>query len=85
MTNTLKHAGNAETTVHIRYDDSAVEIEVVDRGHASGSAAQHRSGGVGLVGMRERVALIGGRLQAGPEPGAGFAVRAYLPLRGEAM
>jgi signal transduction histidine kinase len=82
LTNTLKHAGRAETRVVVRYSEQAVDLEIVDRG---GQAPPPRtaSPGVGLIGMRERVALIGGRLHVGPLPGAGFAVEAHLPLRGE--
>jgi signal transduction histidine kinase len=77
LTNTLRHAGPAEALVLLRYRPDALEVRVSDSGH--GSDAQP-SGGHGLVGMRERVALFGGELHAGPVPGGGFAVRAILPL-----
>ncbi|MFL5895015.1 MAG: sensor histidine kinase [Thermoleophilaceae bacterium] len=76
LTNTLKHAGPATAAVRLRYADDALEIEVVDDGR--GGRVNGR--GHGLIGMRERVTLYGGTLDAGPRPDGGFAVRARLPL-----
>jgi signal transduction histidine kinase len=81
LTNTLKHAGRAEAEVILRYDSTVLELEILDNGvgprtHVNGS-------GHGLVGMRERVALYGGTLEAGSRNGHGFAVRARLPLTAE--
>jgi signal transduction histidine kinase len=76
LTNTLRHAGRASATVSIAYRPDAVELEVLDDG--TGAPAGH-DGGNGLQGMRERVALFGGRFEAGPRPDGGFAVRALLP------
>jgi signal transduction histidine kinase len=76
LTNTLKHAGPATAAVRLRYADDAVEIEVVD----DGRGGRVNGNGHGLIGMRERVTLYGGTLDAGPRPGGGFAVRARLPL-----
>lgn len=79
LTNTLKHAGPARAGVRVDCSGDAVTIEVRDNGPgATGTASE--AGGLGLVGMRERVAVLGGELRAGPEPGGGFAVRATLPL-----
>ena len=78
LTNTLKHAGPAQAAVTLRYGDEALEIEVDDDGHAVPS--EMLRGGNGMLGMRERVSLLGGWLQIGPRPGAGFHVRAHLPL-----
>jgi signal transduction histidine kinase len=78
LTNTLKHAGRAEAEVIVRYDAAAVEVEILDNGvgpHTRANGAGH-----GLVGMRERVALYGGLLEAGSRNGHGFTVRARLPL-----
>jgi signal transduction histidine kinase len=76
LTNTLKHAGVASATVLMRYEQRALEIEVVDNGR--GGASNGR--GHGLIGMRERVALYGGELDAGPRPQGGFRVCARLPV-----
>jgi signal transduction histidine kinase len=76
LTNARRHAGPARARVTVRYGGGALGLEVADDGsRASGGAGD----GHGLVGMRERVALYGGELQAGPRPGGGFAVRARLP------
>jgi signal transduction histidine kinase len=77
LTNALKHAGDARATVAVRYRPGALELEIADDG---GAEAPAPSGGHGLVGMRERVALYGGRLQTGARPGGGYAVRALLPV-----
>ena len=78
LTNALKHAGEAHAAVRIRYGDDSLELEIVDDGTKDGSRAA--AGGHGLVGMRERVALYGGRFDASPNPGGGFVVRAKLPI-----
>jgi signal transduction histidine kinase len=78
LTNVLKHAGPAHAEVAVGCADGAVTIEVTDDG--PGVTAAAGSGGQGLTGMRERVAIFGGELRAGPRPGGGYAVRARLPL-----
>lgn len=84
LTNVIKHA--APTTCKIRVTTSVTElrIDVVDKGRAPHTQTTRRQapgdGGHGLVGMRERVLLYGGTLDAGPEPGGGFWVRACLPV-----
>jgi signal transduction histidine kinase len=79
LTNVLKHAGPARADVTISCGGSAVIIEVTDDGQGS-QAAPALTGGQGLTGMRERVALFGGDLRAGPRPGGGFTVSARLPI-----
>jgi signal transduction histidine kinase len=79
LTNALKHAGEARATVDIRYGSDSLELEIADDG--TGGSAPVSSGGHGLVGMRERVALCGGRLDAGRRPSGGFAVRVLLPIQ----
>jgi signal transduction histidine kinase len=80
LTNTLKHAGASRADVRLRYRPGAIELEIVDDG--SGDGPTNATGaGLGLIGMRERAALHGGQLEAGPLPGGGFAVRVTLPTR----
>lgn len=80
LTNVLKHARARKASVHIAYRPDAVEVSVRDDG--AGANGDLRSGH-GLIGMRERAALYGGELEAGPAPEGGFAVRARLPTEGE--
>ena len=80
LTNALKHAPGAPVQVLLRYTDSALEVCVSDDG-AAGPTGGLRSGGHGLVGVRERVALFDGRVTAGPrDDGPGWRVRAELPV-----
>ena len=79
LTNTLKHAGDAHASVRVNYGPESLELEIADDG--GGEPAPLATGGHGLVGMRERVALYGGRLDAGRRPSGGFAVRVLLPIR----
>jgi signal transduction histidine kinase len=79
LTNSIKHAGASRAEVVVRYGQGAVELLIRDdgRGISDGKA---ESGGHGLVGMRERVAVYGGELEAGPRPDGGYELRARLPL-----
>lgn len=81
LTNALKHAHATKADVVVRWGDGEVELVVTDDGRGGGSDGQSGGGGQGLVGMRERVALYGGELEAGPRPGGGYALRARLPVR----
>jgi signal transduction histidine kinase len=78
LTNVVKHAGRAPTSVTIAYGADALELTIVDSGDTA-PAEPAAPGGHGLIGMRERTALFGGTLTAGPRAGAGFEVRASLP------
>ncbi len=79
LTNVLRHAGTgAAATVRIRYQAGCLEIDVADDGTPTVFPAERP--GHGMVGMRERVAMIGGALEVGPRDGGGFAVRAVLPI-----
>ena len=78
LTNVVRHSGSTRAAVTISYGASSLELSVLDEGRGPSS---NGSGGHGLVGMRERVALFGGELAAGPGPhGRGYAVRAILPI-----
>jgi signal transduction histidine kinase len=77
LTNVRRHAGGAPATVRVAWEPRALALEVRDRG-PGGAVNGHT--GHGLVGMRERVKLHGGELQAGPAAGGGFAIKARLPL-----
>jgi signal transduction histidine kinase len=87
LTNVVKHAGGAAAAVRVAAGPDGVRIAVRNDGcpHAPGPvladpavAGQH-----GIVGMRERAAAFGGTLDAGPRPGGGFQVTAFLPVRGQ--
>jgi signal transduction histidine kinase len=77
LTNALKHAGPARAEVVVTYGARELLLQVSDDGRGHDPSA---NGGHGLLGMRERVALFGGVLEAGPQPQGGFALRARLPL-----
>ncbi len=77
LTNCLRHAGDTNVEVVVHVGATAVDIAVADDGR--GAAADPTDPGYGLIGMRERVALFGGTVQAGPRIGGGWSVRASLP------
>ena len=81
LTNVLKHAGPARAAVTVGYEPDAITLEVVDDGRGINGRATE--GGHGLLGMRERVAVYGGTLDAGPRVGGGFRVAARLPYGAE--
>ncbi|WP_245899172.1 sensor histidine kinase [Nonomuraea indica] len=78
LTNVARHAGPASASVRVGYGADSLLVQVDDDGRASPDAQPVP--GVGLLGMRERVAALGGRLEAAPRSGGGFTVRADLPL-----
>jgi signal transduction histidine kinase len=77
LTNARRHAPGAEVEVDVRYGEDSVRVRVRDNG--PGPSGPQR-GGHGLVGMHERVAMVGGRLKVGPGEAGGFAVEAELPI-----
>ncbi|MCW2811515.1 MAG: two-component system histidine kinase [Friedmanniella sp.] len=82
LTNTIRHGGR-EAQVLLDFGDAQLTIQVHDRGAdraADQASAATPGSGHGLIGMRERVAVFGGQLSAGPRPGGGYGVRATLPL-----
>jgi signal transduction histidine kinase len=87
LTNVSRHAGAASASVHLHYTPQALSIQVDDDGKVPATSTGTPAGirpsgpGLGLVGMRERVSALGGRLQAGPRDDGGFQVRAELPAR----
>ena len=96
LTNVVKHAGRARAAVDVSFEPDAVVIEVVDDGGRSANGATARASGTraaaappgteeardhhGIAGMRERTAVFGGSLVAGPGPEGGFRVSARLPV-----
>jgi signal transduction histidine kinase len=77
LTNALQHAREAHAVVRLRYGAEALEVEVENDGRSVGVV---NASGHGLHGMRERVAICGGSLEAGPRPEGGYVVRATLPV-----
>jgi signal transduction histidine kinase len=86
LTNVIKHAGKPQTEVRLNYEPAALVVEVADDGRpipAAGPAPDAglpRGAAMGLLGLRERVALYGGELSAGPRPGGGWLVTARIPV-----
>ena len=84
LTNVLKHAGPAHAEVHLHYSEQ-LEITIADDGRGAAAVltgAAPPGAGRGITGMRERVAMLGGRITAGPQPGGGFRVHAVIPRPG---
>jgi signal transduction histidine kinase len=81
LSNALRHASATQADVVVRYGETDLDLMITDRGGepSDPSAAP----GLGLIGMRERTTLVGGRLEAGPAPDGGFIVRVMLPIRPE--
>ena len=90
LTNVVKHARDAEASVRVRLGPDGVLVTVSDNGRGAAGPepvedsgrTQYGTAGHGIVGMRERAAAFGGTLEAGPQPGGGFVVRAFLPVPG---
>jgi signal transduction histidine kinase len=81
LSNASQHAPGAAVTVTVGHDAGAVLLRVANGpGGPAGPSGNEHGPGHGLTGMRERVALLGGSLSAGPEPDGGFVVSAVLPL-----
>ena len=84
LTNVMKHATRAPTSVRLTYADEGVSV-VIDNVRAPGSSAlQDSGGGYGLQGIAERLALLGGQMEAGPTP-EGWQVAASIPTAPVAM
>jgi signal transduction histidine kinase len=78
LTNVARHSEATTADVRVVYGDNDLVIQVDDPGTAVNEPVQP---GTGITGMMERATALGGNLQAGPRPGRGFRVRAWLPLR----
>jgi signal transduction histidine kinase len=83
LTNTRKHSGGSAATVRLGYRPTTLEVEVVDDGDGRRAQLKTHTRGHGLIGIRERVALHGGHLRAGPRQEGGFAVHASFPVNGQ--
>ena len=81
LTNAIKHADPTRVIVTLSFRGTRLELEIVDDGVAARNAGD--DGGHGIVGMRERVALLGGELEAGHRSSGGFRIGVQLPLGGE--
>ena len=85
LTNVSRHAGCACTSVHLHYTPETLSVQVNDDGQGTlsttGTSTRPSGPGLGLIGMRERVSALGGRLHAGARDDGGFQVRAELPAR----
>jgi signal transduction histidine kinase len=79
LTNTVKHAVGASAEVRVDYEPQALRLEIADSGGTAGPSAA-TGNGRGLIGLRERLAVYGGSLDAGRRPTGGFRVRAVIPL-----
>lgn len=80
LTNVLKHTDGASSQVVLRWSDSALELEILDDGPPHDLAERNGLPGRGIAGMRERVAMYRGTLEAHPAPDRGYLVRARIPL-----
>ena len=84
LTNALRYADRARTVVHLTYEPDQLRVEVLDDGpggsRPAGAPGSGDGVGRGLVGMRERASLAGGRIEIGPRLSGGYAVRAWLPV-----
>jgi signal transduction histidine kinase len=83
LTNVLKHAGPVHTDVQVAFDAGAMELLIHNAAPNSHSTADRADPGHGLIGMRERVLLYGGTVDAAPDEDGGFTVLARLPLESE--
>jgi signal transduction histidine kinase len=79
VTNVVRHSGTHACRVDVGFESDELAIEIVDNGHGPARVGRGGEGGFGLLGMRERVAMLSGQFSAGPRPEGGFRVAARLP------
>ena len=79
LTNVLKHSARAQARVVLEYADDALAVTVSDDGIPGPVRGTEAGGGHGLIGIQERVAVVGGEVTSGPRPDGGFELRATLP------
>jgi signal transduction histidine kinase len=84
LTNVMKHATGAPTSLHLSYEPDRVRLTVENAGAAGSAALRHSGGGYGIQGIAERLALLGGEVEAGPVPD-GWRVSATVPLGAAAV
>jgi signal transduction histidine kinase len=82
LTNTVKHASGADVTILVECKPALLILDIADTGGVPGQTAA-AGNGRGLIGLRERVAVHGGTVEAGPRPGGGYRVRVQIPLPAE--
>ena len=83
LTNIRKHAEASKVLVRLRYEDGMVDLLVLDNGKGALHSGQEGQGeGFGLIGLRERIELLGGQVAYGPAEQAGYRVTVRVPVRG---
>ena len=82
LTNALKYAGPARAWVSVNWAGDELELQVENDGQGDDNG--QGGGGHGLVGMKERISVVGGTLESGPRPGGGVVVKARIPIGGTA-
>jgi signal transduction histidine kinase len=80
LTNAVKHAPGTHVQVRVRRSGALIDVEVTDDGPHGIHRHDEGGSGLGLIGLRERMSVFGGQLDAGPEPNGGFRVAVRLPL-----
>jgi signal transduction histidine kinase len=81
LTNVVRHAAATTVTVAVSYGEDSLSLRVDDDG--AGATGSTSGTGSGIAGMRDRVAALGGKFEAGESPGGGFAVSAEIPIGGD--
>ncbi|HLL65754.1 MAG TPA: histidine kinase [Micromonosporaceae bacterium] len=81
LTNVVRHAGQVSASVTVQREPEGLSVTVLNDAPVPGTCGAGKGSGLGLAGMRDRVALHDGTVEAGPRPDGGFAVRAHFPLR----